>query len=55
MDNKLVDGTSQVVCVDARSTGNWVDGSLLYDPECDSEDEDERAGKQEIVLTYEYM
>ena len=55
MDNRLVEDPSHEVCEDVRYTGNWEDGALLFDPEYDSEEEDERSGKQEIVLTYEYM
>ena len=56
MDNKLVEGQSnQEVCVDTRLNGNWEDESFLFDSEYDSEDEVESAGKQAIVITYEYM
>ena len=55
MDNRVVEDQSQEVCVDLRSTGNWGGDSRLFDTEYDSEDEDESAGKQEIVLTYDHM
>ena len=56
MDNKLVeDRSDQEVCVDTRLNGNWEDESFLFDSENYSEDEDESARKQAIVITYEYM
>ena len=55
MDNRTADDESLEVYAGLGPTGDWEDDSRLCELEDDSEEEDEAAVDQKIVLSHEYM